>query len=120
MASVRKRSDRSAKPWQASWREFPGGPKKTKQFARKVLVGTALAVALVVEVAQHRRVMQNLADQFGEAIEALFAKQHLLVVHHVRPVSGAHETGREMVVPEHRHPLGQRARRPTLFCTSPW
>lgn len=36
MASVRKRSDRSAKPWQASWREFPGGPKKTKQFARKV------------------------------------------------------------------------------------
>jgi integrase len=36
MASIRKRADRSAKPWQAAWREYPGGPNKTKQFARRV------------------------------------------------------------------------------------
>ena len=36
MASVNKRPDRPDRPWQARWREYPGGPQRTKQFARKV------------------------------------------------------------------------------------
>ena len=36
MASISKRPDRPTQPWQARWREYPGGPQKTKQFARKV------------------------------------------------------------------------------------
>jgi integrase len=36
MASINKRSGRSSKPWQARWREYPGGPQKTQHFARKI------------------------------------------------------------------------------------
>jgi integrase len=36
MASIDKRPDRPDSPWRARWREYPGGPQRTKHFARKV------------------------------------------------------------------------------------
>jgi integrase len=36
MASINKRTDRGGPPYQARWREYPGGPQKTRSFRRKV------------------------------------------------------------------------------------
>jgi integrase len=36
MASIDKRSNRSGNLWRARCREYPGGPQKTKHFARKI------------------------------------------------------------------------------------
>ena len=36
MGSINKRPDRPGQPWQARWREYAGGPQRTKQFARKI------------------------------------------------------------------------------------
>jgi integrase len=36
MGSINKRRDRAGLPYQARWREYPGGPQKTRSFARKV------------------------------------------------------------------------------------
>ena len=35
MASINRRTDRPNQPWQARWREYPGGPQKTRSFDRK-------------------------------------------------------------------------------------
>jgi integrase len=35
-ASIRKRKDRPSSPWEARWREYPGGPQSAKSFRRKI------------------------------------------------------------------------------------
>jgi integrase len=35
MASIDRRPNRKDKPWRVRWREYPGGPQKTRHFARK-------------------------------------------------------------------------------------
>lgn len=34
--SVKRLKDKPGQPWEAAWREYPGGPERTKQFRRRV------------------------------------------------------------------------------------
>jgi hypothetical protein len=95
--------------------------------APEVLLRTLARVRAPVEPDQHRRVLGNLDQQIAEAAEGELAEQFDLALwtrqfaglqgHHLRTLHPAHRTrqlavrGGEVVVPEQRHLLLQRALR---------
>ena len=77
------------------------------QLARQVLVRVALAVARGVEPDQHRRVVNDSAQQRRERPSAELAEQFVLPAHQ-RQAADLEVAGCEVVVPQERQPLGQR------------
>jgi hypothetical protein len=80
------------------------------ELAGEVLVGAPDARVVVVEVGEHRGVADDPEQQVGEAAQRVRAEQLVLHVHVVRVLDRA-VAGREVVVPEERHLLFERARR---------
>ena len=74
MASINKRADRPGTPWEARWREYPGGPQRIKRFARKVdaerfLDGIRgdLARGAYVDPFAGKQTFKAFADEWAEA-----------------------------------------------------
>jgi hypothetical protein len=71
MASIDKRTDGS---YRARWREYPGGPQKTRQFARKSAAQTFLdgvrgdlAKGVYIDPAGARTLFQEYAESWRAA-----------------------------------------------------
>jgi integrase len=103
MASIDKRPDRPDSPWRLRWREYPGGPQKTKHFRRKIDADNfrkqlehSLMVGTYVDPAKGRT---TVADYYA----AWFARQPWressrasvgsMFENHVLPVLGARPLG---------------------------
>ncbi len=75
--------------------------------AREVLVRLCLAIGGAVEIDDHRRVSRDCVEQRPEAAQRMLPQEAVLAIHELRR---AHLLlgGDEVVVPEQRHPLGER------------
>ena len=80
-----------------------------EKFARQVLVGSALAALVIVQVLDHRGVADHLQDQHAEVPRGVRAEQ-LVLLEHVPAVLDGPRTRGEVPVPEERHLLLERAR----------
>ena len=80
------------------------------QLARVVLVRCALVAVQQVEIARHRHVGGDLADQGREVTPSVGAEQLVLYPHQVR-VASLRKVAGEVPVPEPRQLLGERIRR---------
>ncbi len=78
--------------------------------AREVLVGRAPAVLHAVEIEHHRRILADGVQHDAEVAERVGAQHRVLRVHEARERHLGLRRD-EMVVPEQRHPLGERRRR---------
>ena len=83
-------------------------------FTREILVGLTLATLRAVEIDQHRGILGRGVQHRGEIADCMRAQRHVLRIHQARE---AHLllARHEMVVPEQRHPLGQRRGRGQHF-----
>jgi hypothetical protein len=77
------------------------------QLARQVLVRARLAVLVVVEIGEHRRIAHDLAQELVEPAQRMLPVE-LVLPDHRRRVLHLAEGAREVPVPEERHPLAQR------------
>ena len=80
------------------------------QLAGVVLVRRALLALEAVEVEQHRRVLGDARHEAGERAEPR-APEHVVLADHQPLRADGLVRGREPVVPDERHPLGQRPAR---------
>jgi hypothetical protein len=78
---------------------------------RVVLVRGVLRVVAPVQPEQHRRVLRHVEQQLVERAETAAAEELVLVQHQTLRADAA-VRGREPVVPDQRHPLHERPRRP--------
>jgi hypothetical protein len=74
MASINKRPERAGTPWEARWREYPGGPQRIKRFARKVdaeqfldTVRGNIAQGTYVDPFAGKQTFKAFADEWAEA-----------------------------------------------------
>ena len=81
------------------------------QFAGPVLVGVPLAVGIVVQVAEHRRIPRHAVEQAGEVPGGVLAEELVLVGKGDGVVDVAERRG-EVPVPEQRELLLERRWRP--------
>ena len=87
-------------------------------FAREILVRSALAVLDAVEIDEHRRILGDRVQQDAEAAKRVGAQRGVLAVHEARDPH-LWLARHEMVVPEKRHPLGERRARDRHFLDPP-